>query len=661
MKKFTTNFLAGFSSFCLFLTTPASAFTKPTIPDSCQQVITPISCIDETGTARKGIFIRTGNDPVMPWTPSAPLAVPANSTVAVAVCDYNNTLYTNPTRLIDETESLLPQLVGNIGDFAGVSVNIENSANATIENKLILGEERFDTNGDPIAPAGDGEPALIDNLIRGDVGYGARIDVSVRNSANVTLASNSAVLHVGGGSLMEEVINAPANETGNEVIDQGCVNISVQNSANVYSDGNSPFGTMYIGGGQLENESVDYAIKNSFVSVQKTDMANVTAGEVKILQGELIDETLDTRTVPNSTVDIQFERSANVNATSVKIKDAELIDETVDSEAITGSEITLNFLDSANITASVNAAVEEGELIDEAIDTENISNAKVVVRFDNAANVNSPTLTVFEGELVDEVIDGEQGRYSTFEVHFKNSVNVIGTTLTVKEGELLDEVMDGEVFEHTTTQVTLSNTANANVDHLKITGGELIDEAVDVEDRFLSANFQLVFQNSANHTGKTLEITGGELVDEIIDATNGSSSTVNMTVMNVANFRTTWNTSGSSVLIQNGELMDELMDVGQTLFDFAGTINVYDSATVRADQVTLNNAQLIDEVVDLSSLVQGRMDIVIRDSVNLTSPQTTLINDSKLLDAVIDSGLPTDLTVNTSLVNSTKLNGIPTL
>lgn len=655
------NLCLCLGSFLLLVgtTLASTAIVKPDIPLSCQLNIEPISCVISTGETREGAFVRVGDNEVQAWDMHSTINVPAFEQVAIAVCHYQSRVVVDETLVLTGNQSLLPQLVGSVGEGASVSIHIENSVNVLLGKKLILGEERFDDNGNPAPPLSYDEPALISHIVKGKIGKKARIDVSVIDSANVEMGSPHAILHIGGGSLMEEILNRPESAGNPYVIDQGCINIDVQNSANVYSTNSTPQGIIHIGGGQLENESVDYPIDHTFVGVNKWNVANASASDVNIFHGELIDESVDTLDIIGSMVQIHIQDSANVRASRVVIDNGELIDETVDSENIHASDVSVTFLNSANITATQSVSVLAGELIDEAVDTEDIQQSTISVTFQNAANVMAPTVLVKEGELIDESIDGEHYQDTLFDINFSSSASVSGNQVSIEEGELVDEALDGEVLSDTTVKLNFDRVGNVEANQLTITGGELIDEAVDVEDHFIGSEFHIGLKNSANVSGDQLDIFEGELVDEIVDATNGRYSLLDLTVENTANF-TSISDLGSRVNITNGELMDEMLDISETLFEFTGSLNIHSSANVTAGKLLLNNAQLVDEVVDFLAMSNSQVEVNMQYSVNAESDHITLLVDSVLLDAVIEGDMSSGVFVTYQLFNTAMLNGKPT-
>ncbi|MCG7499228.1 hypothetical protein MHO82_20385 [Vibrio sp. Of7-15] len=641
------------------ITLASPAVVSPLIPPSCQLNIEPISCVTSSGEAREGAFVRVGENPVQQWNMSSAINVPAFEQVAIAVCHYQSRLVMNKEFRLTGNQSLLPQLVGDVGEGASVSIHIENSVNVLLDNKLVIGEELFDEAGNPAPPLFDDEPALISHVIKGKVGKHARIDVSVTDSANVTMRSHQAILHIGGGSLMEEILNRPESTGSTDAINQGCINIDVQNSANVYSTSNVPQGTLNIGGGQLENESVDYPIDHAFLDLKKWNVANASAADVNIHHGELIDESVDTLGILASTVKVYIHDSANVRAARAVIKHGELIDETVDGESIKSSDVSVTFLNSANISATESVSVFAGELIDEAIDTENIHQSAISVTFEDAANVTAPIVSVKEGELIDESIDGEQYQDTVFDIHFDASANVFSDALKIEEGELVDEVLDGEMLSDIRVNLNFDQVGNVESDQLRVSGGELIDEALDIEDHFTRSDLYIGINNSANVSGHQLDILEGELVDEIVDATAGSYSLLELSVENTANF-TPSSELGSSVKITNGELMDEMLDIEETLFEFKGSLNIRSSANVKADTLVLDNAQLVDEVVDFLSMSNSQVDISLQFAASAESAKVSLFADSVLLDAVIEGDMSFDVFVTYQLLNAAMLNGKPT-
>lgn len=547
----------------------------------------------------EGIYIQKDGGEKTPFTSPSPIDIEPYSNIVLSISDYKNSTFDN-FHFDTDSSSLIPSLIRNIGEGASVTINIDNSANVELLNTLIVGEKNYDENYNILEDTSSIEPALIKDLIIGTVASKSSINVNINNSANITSVNNDSTLHIGGGSLIESVINIPS-DSGSTTINAEEINVNITESANIKSK------------------------------------SGTNMGIVRIYKGQLINEIIDGGIISNSKIKLNVDQSCNVSAESITIIDGELIDELIDSEDIESSAIEVKFVDTANVNALTKVEVKDGELIDEILDMENLYISTIDVNFLRTSNVTSPILSVYEGELIDETLDGEGFYISDIQIDFNDSSNFYGKQLIIEEGELVDEVMDSEFSNASTIKINLNNTSNVDCDELKITEGELIDETVDIEDDFTHTVLELTMTSSAEVSGNKLEIIGGELVDEIVDAANGIGSSINVSIYDTGNFHKKG--SGlSEVLITEGELMDEILDVSESIFVSRGNINIESTGNVTSDIVILTDSQLMDEIVDGAYV--GVSDLIVNatNSANAKTPSLTLLGNSILLPPInIDS------------------------
>lgn len=547
----------------------------------------------------EGIYIQIDGGEKTPFTSSSPIDIEPYSNIVLSISDYKNSTIDN-FHFDTDSSSLIPSLIRNIGEGASVTINIDNSANVELLNTLIVGEKNYDESNNILEDTYSIEPALIKDLIIGTIASKSTVNVNINNSANVTLANHDSTLHIGGGSLIESVINIPS-DSDSTTINAEEINVSITNSANIKSK------------------------------------SGTNMGILRVYKGQLINEIIDGRVISNSKINLNIDKSSNVSSESVTIIDGELIDELIDSEDIESSEIEVKFLDTGNVDALIKVEVEEGEIIDEILDMENIYNSTINVDLLRTSNVTSPILSVYEGELIDETLDGE-GFYTTnIQINFNDSSNFYGKQLFIEEGELIDEVMDSEISNDSKIKINLNNTSNIDGEELKITEGELIDETIDIEDDFTKTVMELTMTSSAKVSGNKLEITGGELVDEIIDAANGIGSIINVYINDTGNFNKK-GSQRSEVLITKGELMDEILDVSESISVSRGNINIESTGNVTSDKVILTDSQLMDEIVDGAYVGGSALIVKAANSANAKTPSLTLLGDSILLPPIdIDS------------------------
>jgi hypothetical protein len=221
--------------------TTASAQTKV-----CADGVSVISQTCGRGSP-PGIFYMKNNDGVVrQFVPgSTPLlSVGLREKLAVQICNYGNRDVTDHTISLGNT--LLPTVVGNVGESGLVKVEVFASANVNVSGKLVVGMEIAEGQVTGDAP----DASLMSEIVKGSLGKWAEISVDVKNSANVRLTKSSAQLWIGKGSLMQEVVNVSPRQ----VVQNVCLGVEVWQSANV--DGTNGGGKVYIRDGQLDDETV---------------------------------------------------------------------------------------------------------------------------------------------------------------------------------------------------------------------------------------------------------------------------------------------------------------------------------------------------------------------------------------------------------------------
>ncbi|MBH5316325.1 hypothetical protein I6N90_00700 [Paenibacillus sp. GSMTC-2017] len=580
----------------------------------------------------EGIYIQTNDGEKTAFPSPSPIDVEPYSDVVISISNFRNSTF-DYTHFDTDSSSLIPSLIRNVGEGASVTINIDNSVNVELLDTLIIGEKNYDENGNMTEDLSSIEPALIKDLIIGTIASKSSVNVTINNSANVTLANNNSTLHIGGGSLIESVINVP--DAGSTTINSEVINVNIIESANIKSNPGANMGILRIYKGQLINEIVDgRVLSDTKININFENSCNVSSVSTTIIDGELIDEAIDSEDIKSSDIEVEFINSANVNAlTYLKVLDGELIDESIDSEDIESSEIEVKFVDTGNVNALSKVNVDDGELIDEMLDMENLHSSTIDVSILRSSNVTAPILSIYEGELIDEILDGEGYYTSTLRIDFNASSNFYGKQLFIEEGELIDEAMDSEISKSSIIKITLNNTGNVNSEQVNITEGELIDETVDIEDDFTHTVMDLTITSSAKVTGNRLVIVGGELVDEVVDAANGIGSIVNISIMDTGNF----NKKGSDlseVLITDGELMDEILDVSDSITLSNGNIKIESTGNVTSDRIILTDAQLMDEIVDAAYVGGSALFVSAANSANAKTSSLTLLEDSILLPPI---------------------------
>jgi hypothetical protein len=218
----------------------ASAQTKV-----CADGVSAISRTCTTGSP-PGIFYMWNNDgAVHQFVPgSALLSVGLRQKLAVQICNYGNIDVWDHTIPLGST--LLPTVVGNVGESGLVKVQVLGSANVNVNGKLVVGMEIAEGQVTGDLP----DASLMSEIVKGSLGKWAEISVLVQNSANVKLANFSTQLWIGKGSLMQEVVNVEPRQ----VVQNVCLAVDVSQSANVYATNGGA--KVYIRDGQLDDETV---------------------------------------------------------------------------------------------------------------------------------------------------------------------------------------------------------------------------------------------------------------------------------------------------------------------------------------------------------------------------------------------------------------------
>jgi hypothetical protein len=124
------------------------------------------------------------------------LSVGLREKLAVQICNYGNRDVSSHTISLGST--LLPTIVGNVGESGLVKVQVLGSANVNVSGKLVVGMEISEGQITGDAP----DASLMSEIVKGSLGKWAEISVLVQNSANVKLTAFSAELWIGKGSLM---------------------------------------------------------------------------------------------------------------------------------------------------------------------------------------------------------------------------------------------------------------------------------------------------------------------------------------------------------------------------------------------------------------------------------------------------------------------------
>jgi hypothetical protein len=171
--------------------------------------------------------------------------VPDNQSISMVVCNYGNVNGNNVT--VDLGRSLIPFMVGNVGRNAQVRVDIINSGNMHVSERLVLGMQIAEGELTGDFP----DAALVSEIVQGQFGAGAEVYVNIKDSANVEITGQYTEVWIGKGSLLQEVINVEPRQR----IDGVCFDVLVESSANIYQRNNFSGvrdGKVYIRDGQLD-------------------------------------------------------------------------------------------------------------------------------------------------------------------------------------------------------------------------------------------------------------------------------------------------------------------------------------------------------------------------------------------------------------------------
>jgi hypothetical protein len=430
----------------------ASAQTK-----FCADGVNVISRNCPTGSP-PGIFYMWNNDgAVHHFQPgSALLSVGLRQKLAVQICNYGNIDVWDHTIPLGST--LLPTVVGNVGESGLVKVQVLGSANVNVNGQLVVGMKIAEGQVTGDLP----DASLMSEIVKGSLGKWAEISVLVQNSANVKLASSSTQLWIGKGSLMQEVVNVEPRQ----VVQNVCLAVEVSQSANVYATNGGA--KVYIRDGQLDDETLDLPsfynnatvndglgrTEYSILLVNKNNVANIeNVSELHIWDGELSDETIDAGDIVRCTANITLFEVGNARVSGyTRIVDGELVDEMLDVTFLRDYS-TVNVV--ANGVGNVWAhtlEIIEGDLVDEMVDVEMEVNTGSVIRVDvnNIANARTAShLIISNSELIDEVIDvGTAITQSTAVVNMRNSGNSYCSanpmhTIVVTNGEQVVDLTYG--------------------------------------------------------------------------------------------------------------------------------------------------------------------------------------------------------------------------
>jgi hypothetical protein len=384
------------------------------------------------------LFQRNGGS-VQVWDGGNPISAGAGEALSMSICNYNNIKVGSYT--VQPGTQLVPAVLRNVGDGAKVQVDVVNSGNVEVSTELIIGM----IIAEGVQTPDQADAALIRDIVSGHIGNYVDIRVYVRDSANVIMTGSNTIVHIGKGTLLDEIINGDVPSFG------GYFEVEVMSSANIFSITN-PYAVntrVYIRDGQLDDEAVDFdAGSNSRIYVRKNGCANVNARELNIWDGELSDEAVDIINASSAHVEIILENCSNFNGVYLRIVDGELVDEAFDSLDIHDSFVSVQMTNVGNVIADT-VYINEGELIDETIDANVLVNSEFRVRIYNAANVKvNSLLEIIEGELIDEVIDALTLNNVRMTIEIENVANVwcpgaqYNPRVSITNGELYDAVLD---------------------------------------------------------------------------------------------------------------------------------------------------------------------------------------------------------------------------
>ncbi|MET0550678.1 MAG: hypothetical protein ABW002_15560 [Xanthomonas sp.] len=576
-----------------------------TPPAACRRPALPVACAGPTAVGR---FIARNAGPWQPYAFATPLDVPAGQTLAIAICGQANQAVQDAQW--QAQPSLLPTLVHRVGADATLAILVQDSANVALAGRLTLGEDTLAADGTLQAPAGPVQAALIGTLVDGPIAAGARIDLRLRDSANVSLQTAHSHLHLGGGSLSERLI-AP-RDASVAAADGACLEVAVERSDRVRGGR----GTLTIGGGRLQGVLVAHPLRGSRVAVQVDDVANVAADEVRLFAGQLLDEALQAGPWLGGQIAIALANVANVDARSLDIQDAVLVDELVDAGHVQDAAIDLRLADTGNASVADALRIRDGGLIDEPLDAADLLAADVAVTLLRSGNAVAADARIVDGELIDEAIDVGTVQDAALAVRFEDAGNLHALAARIEEGELIDEAIDAASFDGGTLSVAFAASGNVTGEALAIVHGELIDEAVDLQGTLARAQLRLDIADAGNARVETLDIVEGELVDELLDLVDARDASADLRVRRSANAGGALAASGQRVSIVYGELLDEVIDAAGTLDGFTGVVDLGETATARAARIALQGAQLLDGVLDVATLRVSELGVQLADVAN---------------------------------------------
>ncbi len=591
-----------------------------TSPAACRRPALPVACAGPTAVGR---FIARNAGPWQPYAFAAPLDVPAGETLAIAICGQANQAVQDAQW--QARPSLLPTLVHRVGANATLAILVQDSANVALAGRLTLGEDTLAADGTLSAPVGPVQAALIGTLVDGPIADGARIDLRLRGSANVSLQTAQSQLHLGGGSLSERLI-APRDAVV-AAADGACIEVAVERSDRVLGG----HGTLTVGGGRLQGVLIAHPLRGSRVAVQAQDVANVAADEVRLFAGQLLDEALQAGPWLGGQIAIALANAGNVAVHALDIQDAVLVDELVDAGLVQDAAIDLRLADTGNASAEGALRIRDGGLIDEPLDAAELRASDVTVTLLRSGNAVAADARIADGELIDEAIDIGAVQDAALAVRFEDSGNLHALAARIEEGELIDEAIDAASFDGGTLDVAFADSGNVTGDALTIAHGELIDEAFDLQGTLARAHLRLDMTDAGNARVEALDIVEGELVDELLDLDDAHDASAELHVRRSANTGGALTASAQRVSIVHGELMDEVIDAAGTLDGFAGVVELGDTANAGAAQITLQGAQLLDGVLDAAALRVSELGVQLADVANARYRDALQMQDNSTL------------------------------
>lgn len=599
---------AGAGAVLLWWAVAGAAWATPVpvpAPAACLRPALPVACAGPTAV---GSFIARNAGPWQPYAFATPLDVPAGQTLAIAICGQVNQTVQDAHWAAHT--ALLPTLVHQVGADATLAILVQDSANVALGGRLVLGEDTLAADGTLHAPGGPVQATLIGTLVDGPIAAGARIDLRLRDSANVSLQTPRSHLHLGGGSLSERLISP--RDASVATADAACIDIALERSDRVRGGR----GVLTIGGGRLQGALVAHPLRGSRVAMQADDVANVAASEVRLFAGRLLDEALRAGPWLGGQIAIDFTNVANVDARSLDILDAVLIDELVDAGRVETAAIALRLAHAGNARLEGALRIRDGGLIDEPLDAGDLLASEVAVTLVRSGNAVAADAQIVDGELIDEAIDVGAVQNAALTVRFEEAGNLEARAARIEEGELIDEAIDAAVFDGGTLSIAFAGSGNATGGTLSIVRGELIDEALDLQGMLAHANLRLDMVDSGNARAEALDIVEGELVDEMLDLVDARHTSVHIRVRRTANASGALSASARRVSIAHGELLDEVIDAAGTLDGFSGIVDMADTGNAHAAQISLRGAQLLDGVLDASALRGSRLGVQLAGVAN---------------------------------------------